>query len=406
MRIVAFAYACEPGRGSESAAGWMWVQMLARLGETWVITRANNKSSIERVQPPPNVHFVYVDLPPALRRWKRGQRGIRVYYLLWQRWALKEARRLHRAQTFSVAWHLTFANAWLGSVAGLLGPPMVYGPVGAGVGPPWRLSAALGLRGILYEVLRTIAGTVGRYLNPLARVSWRRAQLILVQNEATRSWLPARHRRKAYVFPNAVADRAPGAPDLRFAEPTSRVMLFAGRLLPLKGVSLAIRTLEWLTEWRLVVCGDGSDYRRLHRSARKRGFADRVDFRGWVDREELLRIMREEASVFVFPSFHDQSPWVVVEAMTAGLPIVCIDRGGSPLLAGDAGLVVEARGGVNDVSRALALAMRGDALPSTHAALARARQFAFEARLDSLRRVLEGAGIPDSEEEELAALPR
>ena len=47
MRILAFAYACEPGRGSEPGAGWSWARMLAGLGETWVVTRANNREAIE-----------------------------------------------------------------------------------------------------------------------------------------------------------------------------------------------------------------------------------------------------------------------------------------------------------------------------------------------------------------------
>ena len=38
MRILAFAYACEPAQGSEPGAGWAWARMLAHQGETWVIT--------------------------------------------------------------------------------------------------------------------------------------------------------------------------------------------------------------------------------------------------------------------------------------------------------------------------------------------------------------------------------
>ena len=44
-------------------------------------------------------------------------------------------------------------------------------------------------------------------------------------------------------------------------------------------------------------------------------------------------MMREEASVFVFPSLHDDSPWAVVEALAAGLPVVCLDLGGPPGLS-------------------------------------------------------------------------
>ena len=41
--ILAFAYACEPGKGSEPGAGWAMARVAARIGPTWVITRANNR---------------------------------------------------------------------------------------------------------------------------------------------------------------------------------------------------------------------------------------------------------------------------------------------------------------------------------------------------------------------------
>ncbi len=109
-------------------------------------------------------------------------------------------------------------------------------------------------------------------------------------------------------------------------------MLFAGRLLPFKGVSLAIEALARLRGWRLIVCGEGPDEERLRGLAQRLGVMDRVDFRGWVDREELARIMRNETDVFVFPSLHDQAPLVVAEATAVGLPVVSLDRGGAPLL--------------------------------------------------------------------------
>ena len=80
VRIVAFAYACEPESGSEPGAGWMWARMLARLGETWVITRENNRAAIDAALPTiaerDRLHFEYVDLPAWARFWKRGPRGV------------------------------------------------------------------------------------------------------------------------------------------------------------------------------------------------------------------------------------------------------------------------------------------------------------------------------------------
>jgi hypothetical protein len=49
LRIPAFAYACEPGQGSEPAAEWAWSRILARLGETWVINRRDYQAASELV---------------------------------------------------------------------------------------------------------------------------------------------------------------------------------------------------------------------------------------------------------------------------------------------------------------------------------------------------------------------
>jgi hypothetical protein len=47
LRILAFTSAGEPGHGSEPGAGWAWSRMLARLGETWVITRRDYHAASE-----------------------------------------------------------------------------------------------------------------------------------------------------------------------------------------------------------------------------------------------------------------------------------------------------------------------------------------------------------------------
>ena len=215
-RILMFAYACEPDKGSEPAAGWIWSCMAAHLGETVVLTRMNNREAIVRavscLPPHERPQFVYVDPPAWIRRWKQGQRGVRTYYLLWYVTALREARRLNRKQRFDLVWHVTLANAWLGSLAPFVGPPVVYGPVGGGIGMQWSLCPAIGVRGTGYELLRGAARAFGRYLNPLSRLAWRRATLILVQNAETRDWLPRRSRHKTVVFPNVVlAEQAGGS---------------------------------------------------------------------------------------------------------------------------------------------------------------------------------------------------
>jgi glycosyltransferase involved in cell wall biosynthesis len=359
VKLLAFAYACEPEEGSEPGAGWMWARMLARHGETWVITRANNRERIEAafddVPERNRLHLVYVDLPSWARFWKRGPRGLRFYYLLWLLAALRVGRRLHRLMRFDVTWHLTLANAWLGSTGALVGPPFVFGPVGGGVAPPWSLVWPTGARSVASEVLRTTGRAAGRYLNPLARLAWRRAVVILAQNPDTVAWLPRRYRGKARIVPNVVfSTRSEGG---RQSRDRPRTALFAGRLIPWKGADLAIGAVAKTPDWRLVIYGEGPDESRLRRIVRESGLVDRVEFRGRVARTEVLGTMRTEAGVFLFPSLHDEAGWVVAEAVTAALPVVCLDNGGPPLLANGLSVAVPVKGGRAAVTSRLSKAL-------------------------------------------------
>jgi glycosyltransferase involved in cell wall biosynthesis len=393
-RIIAFDYACEPGEGSEPGAGWAWACLLARLADTWVVTRANNRVPIEQglaaIPERDRLHFVYVDLPPWARFWKKGQRGIRLYYLLWQIAALRAARRLHRELRFTLVWHLTFANAWFGSLAPLVGPPFVYGPVGGGVGmPPIRLVRPLGRRAVRFELGRAAAKALGRYVNPLARLAWARARLVLVQNRETAAWLPPRHRPKVAVFPNPVFDTALERERVVADPPTA---LFAGRLIAWKGAALAVKAVAGTHGWRLLVCGAGRDERQIADFAERLGLDGRVQFLGPQSREEVLRLMRSNADVLLFPSLREEAGWIVVEALASGIPVICLDRGGPPVLGGDAAVVAPVEDDPEAVASSLARLLEG-ALPSEEQVRERARHFSTAGTVARLRELLARAGV-------------
>jgi glycosyltransferase involved in cell wall biosynthesis len=397
VRILAFDYACAPDEGSEPGAGWAWARVLGRLGDTWVVTRANNRGPIEQaIAATPErdrLHFVFVDLPPWARFWKKGQRGIRLYYLLWQIAALRAARRLDREVGFTLVWHLTFANAWFGSLAPLVGPPFVYGPVGGGVGmPPARLVRMLGGRALRFELARAAAKGLGRYVNPLARLAWTRARLVLVQNRETADWLPRRHRAKVALFPNPVLDTALER-DRRAGDPPTA--LFAGRLIAWKGAALALESVASTRDWRLLVCGAGRDERQLAELADRLGLDGRVQFLGSQRREEVLRLLRSEADVLLFPSLREEAGWIVVEALACGVPVVCLDRGGPPVLGGDAALAAPVEDDPHAVVSSLARLLES-ALPSEDQVRARARHFSTAETLVRLRELLVGAGVAPS----------
>ncbi len=400
-RILVVAYACMPGLGSESGTGWAWARMIAGLGETWVLTRAWPGSPEEleaAVAATPTAHPIHVVVVPTPRLMPRrvdatgSTRLERAAYLLWQLAALRTARRLARTEEIDLVWHVTWANAWMGSIGGLVGRPFVLGPVGGGVGTPWRLLPSLGRRGAVAEIARSAIRTLARYLNPLARLAWSRAALILVQNEETRRWLPASARRDAVIFHHVALDpldearptRA-GASVAASAARSSRTAVFAGRLMPWKGAHLAVQAVAGIDGWRLVILGDGPERARLDALAARLGVQDRVELRGAVARPEALRILRDEADAFLFPSLHEEGGWAVGEALTLGVPVVCVARGG-PVTMGARGVptgtVAET---VERLSRALVAAGAVERRPTNALTL--------EARQQALAVVLANAGL-------------
>jgi glycosyltransferase involved in cell wall biosynthesis len=360
--VLVFAYACEPRRGSEPGIGWTMTRALAEVADVWVLTRFGRQEpviaeTLPHIPERDRINIEFVHEGPLLRRLRFAENGEygRLHYLMWLWAALRYGRKLHRRIGFDVVWHLTFSTIWMGATAGFVGPPFVLGPIGGGVGMTWRHAPFIGPRGVLYEIARSAARSAGRYANPLSRVAWRSANVILANNEDTLGWLPASAREKSMLLSYVTSDEPPvrRAPRPADRPPTA---VFAGRLIPWKGTIFAIEALRYLPEWRLVLYGDGPDRGRLARRAARLGVADRVVFAGWTDRAEILRALHEDADVFLFPSLHDEGGYVVMEALSREVPVVCVNRGGPPVLMGDCGIAVEADRSSTAVVRSLAQA--------------------------------------------------
>jgi glycosyltransferase involved in cell wall biosynthesis len=357
MKVLLSTYTCGPGRGSEPGVGWHWAIEIARLGhEVWVLTRAINKGPIEdalsRMSPMSELHFVYYDLPPWLRAWQKGQRGIRTHYVLWQWGAYRLARRLHQAVGFDLVHHITFVSIRFPSFMGGLGVPFCFGPAGGGEDAPWRLLVGCSVRAWIIEGLRWASNSFVR-LDPFMRATFRKAARIYVTSNEAFDRLPMMCRQKTQVHLAIGFDpaemRAPKPKPSAPKEDSGHLrMLFAGRLLYLKGLHLGMRALARarLTHpaISLTIVGDGSDRRRIHALAGRLGLADAVTFVPWIPREDLAGYYSSH-DVFLFPSLHDSGGMAVLEALAHGLPVVCLDLGGpGQIVTPDCGLAIDASG--------------------------------------------------------------
>lgn len=129
-----------------------------------------------------------------------------------------------------------------------------------------------------------------------------------------------------------------------------RIMLFVGRLQPLKGPDLAVRTLAALDELlpddglptRLIIVGGPSGDpgeaapEALRALAESLGVADRVAFLAARPQAELAGLYRA-ADVVVMPSHSESFGLVALEAQACGTPVVASDVGGLKHVVGGGG---------------------------------------------------------------------
>ncbi len=333
MKILLSAYACEPGKGSEPGVGWNVARAVAAEHEVWVLTRANNCPAIEAAlarNPQPGLHFAYYDLPPRLRGWKHGQRGVHLYYLLWQVGAAAVARELHARVGFDVAHHVTFVNYYWPTAVDGLGVPFLWGPVGGGESAPRNFWPGLGARGAAFEAVREL----NRWLaecNPQVRAAARHAGLALATTPETAARLRRLGAREVRMFPESGLPGDEIAALGSIPQPPERPFRFLslGRVLAWKGFHLGLEAFarSGLKEAEYWIVGDGPERGRLERLAERLGVAGRVRFWGWLAREQALQVLGQ-CHVLVHPSLHDSGGWVCLEAMAAGRPVLCLNLGG------------------------------------------------------------------------------
>lgn len=179
------------------------------------------------------------------------------------------------------------------------------------------------------ECLYELVGhpTTGRLMLSLMR----RIDAFVALSESTRDVYRSRgfEASRIELVPNMIdpSFEVPDAP----REGSGYTLLYVGSLTANKGVRYLVEAMADLPDdVRLRVAGDGELRSTLQRLAMDRSVDDRVEFLGWVDYERVGTLYAS-ADLFVHPGvWPEPMNRTVLEAMQAGLPVVCTDIGGPP----------------------------------------------------------------------------
>lgn len=176
-------------------------------------------------------------------------------------------------------------------------------------------------------------------------------------------------------------------------------LLFLGAVLPRKGVFDLIKALavvkEEFPQVTLTIAGEG-EIEQVLKLAGDLGVRNLVKCHGWVDGQRKQDTFAN-AAVFVLPSYVENLPVAILEAMAAALPVVSTRIGGIPDLVedGETGLLTEP-GDVASIANAVLRLLKDAKLRTAMGAAARERalrQFSVDHALDEVAAVYARLGL-------------
>ena len=358
MKILLNAYACEPNQGSEPGVGWHWAIELSKdkNKEVHVLTRANNKNVIDEYWldkiKPHNLYFHYYDLPHAWIWMKHHGLPVNIYYSLWLYGAGCYAKTLNDSLHFDMAHHLTFGVFRDACFLNKLCIPYVVGPVGGGESVPQSLTSLFSIKEKMKELTRSLANTLC-FLNPFLYKNYNHASLILSKTQDTKCVLNRWNLKtivKLEIGINEVQSE--------IASRKQNVFLFVGRFTYWKGYQLALMAFkkyyESHSDATMKMIGRG-DIAKINEFVEKNNLQKQVEVIPWIEQHKLKKYYAT-SSAMIFPSMHDSSGNVVLEALSFGLPVICLDCGGPATILGEtlSNLIVDTnKKGVNDIVNAI-----------------------------------------------------
>jgi len=229
---------------------------------------------------------------------------------------------------------------------------------------------------------------IRRDYRALAPAHARRASAVLTISRFTAGEIVSR----LGVPPDRIVICSPGAPpwEPRRAAPPNGPILFMGTLEPRKNVGALLAAYAALIARRpdsppLWLAGGATEGAASWlREIAQPPLAGRVEHLGYIASDRRYDLYTR-ASMLVLPSHLEGFGLPVLEAMTAGIPVIVSNRGALPEVAGDAGQIVEPddpegfaeamRRYLDDPAFAAAAAARG---------LARARTYSWDASARTL----------------------
>lgn len=352
MRVLIFAYACDPGRQSEMGLGWNVSCEIARRHDVTLVTRTKNKVVFEKYLsehpkcPHRKTKFLYHDVGGVAAFLKKKiPFGDQLYFSAWLKSATEKylinGHREHGG--YDVVHQLTFSPFFVKPWGARYSDKYVWGPIGGGGGTDARFPQGFPVVGASFRCMEWLYKVISRAVySPFAfqfKQLRRRCAAIIFKAKAFSKDFPIAEEQVTAVTQETGYDGSIASREYIVTKHPLKIVA-VGRMIPHKGFEYAIKGFNQFVanggEGELHLFGDGPLRKRLE------GLGGKLIFHGNVPNAEVHKMLGC-ADVFLHGSFIEAAAWSILEAMIHGVPVVCQDRSGmADMVTAETGAKVKA----------------------------------------------------------------
>jgi glycosyltransferase involved in cell wall biosynthesis len=334
LRVLVVSYECSPVLSHVAGSAWQIVSRLSKWHDLWVITEETQyKRDIEKflsIYPNSWIHFIFIKGKKYYSAKARPIIPIRsiMGYRRWLYKAYRKAEKLHRLINFEIVHHLRGNSFREPGYCWQLPVPFIWGPMGGNIGIPRQLMPALGKSGYLMHSLRNIMNYAQPYISPRIRKAAKKASVIFTQTTIDQ------HRMKMICDTNVVIGHEQAADTSgmklhRYNPEKPLRIAWASRFVQLKGLPILLKAAAGGTlknRIEIHIAGDGPCRKEWMGLARRLNILENCIWYGWLSPADTVEIMKS-CDVFACTNLLAAESTTTMQAISQGLPVVCIRRG-------------------------------------------------------------------------------
>ncbi len=316
--------------------GWNFVKGLSQHHEVHVITEKEKweKDLLLFLEEHgiTNIYFHFIRKKRNRRLRKLWPPSYYWYYKTWQKKAFQLAKELDGKENFDIIHQLNMVGYREPGYLWKIDKPFVWGPIGGLENSPLQLLPYIGFKGFVFFFYRNLYNSLQRnFLNRPKKAATRDRAFVIAATKGNQNRIKELWGVEADIICEVGqetnhTEMIVSSVKHRREEPLR--IVWSGLHIPRKNLSLLLQALKNIkTPYELHILGKGEMTAKWKMIAHNLGIAENCKWYGWVERSKSLSIM-QSGHVFCITSISDLTSSVTLEAISFGLPVICLDHCG------------------------------------------------------------------------------